>query len=275
MTAEEAIKVFKSELDWAEQNRYPYISENKVKATKLAVKALEQQQQPNRCDSCTHSEEQDGSNCYECVKGMADNFEAQPTEIRDATAEERKSVKDYVESISKPTGVRFEAQPCEDAVSRSELQKTMDSLPLFRFVNNDHEEADDYYNCESVDMVIRNLPSVTPRTNLAETSQDCISREEMLKYQQYLHGKMSNEENHKLWNFIKGLPSVTPKYTDEEIDKAQAVEQAYVDKMVELAVEESRKKWLNSFDTSSATKCFEAVNVLKERLENNGKTCEY
>lgn len=36
--------------------------------------------QPNRCDSCTHSEEQDGSNCYECVKGMADNFEAQPSE---------------------------------------------------------------------------------------------------------------------------------------------------------------------------------------------------
>lgn len=36
--------------------------------------------QPNRCESCIHSEEQDGSNCYECVKGMADNFEAQPTD---------------------------------------------------------------------------------------------------------------------------------------------------------------------------------------------------
>lgn len=42
MTNEEAIKIFKSELDWAEQNRYPYISENKVKAIKLAIKALEQ-----------------------------------------------------------------------------------------------------------------------------------------------------------------------------------------------------------------------------------------
>lgn len=27
-------------------------------------------------------------------------------------------------------------------------------------------------------------------------------------------------------------------------------------------------KWLNSFDTDSATKCFEAVNILKERLED-------
>ena len=164
---------------------------------------------------------------------------------------ELKAMKEHIEPHMSVVGVTaydmaikaLEKQPCEDCVSRSELQKTMDSLPLFRFVNNDHEEADDYYNCESVDMVIRNLPSVTPRTNLAETSQDCISREEMLKYQQYLHGKMSNEENHKLWNFIKGLPSVTPKYTDEEIDKAQAVEQAYVDNMVELAVEEIKERY--------------------------------
>ena len=46
---------------------------------------------------------------------------------------------------------------------------------------------------------------------------------------------------------IKHLPSVKPTYTDEEIDKAQAVEQAYVDKMVELAVEEMKRpkgKWI-------------------------------
>ena len=34
--------------------------------------------------------------------------EARPTDMRDATEEERKSVKDYVDSISKPTGVRFD-----------------------------------------------------------------------------------------------------------------------------------------------------------------------
>lgn len=27
------------------------------------------------------------------------------------------------------------------------------------------------------------------------------------------------------------------------------------------------REWLSSFDTSSATKCFEAVNLLKQRLE--------
>lgn len=42
-----------------------------------------------------------------------------------------------------------------------------------------------------------------------EPCEDAISRNAMLDYQQYLHGKMSNEENHKLWEFIKDLPSVT------------------------------------------------------------------
>ena len=29
----------------------------------------------------------------------------------------------------------------------------------------------------------------------------------------------------------------------------------------------SLREWLSSFDTDSATKCFEAVNILKERLK--------
>ena len=40
--------------------------------------------------------------------------------------------------------------------------------------------------------------------------EDAISRKAMLDYQQYLHGKMSNEENYKLWEFIKDLPPVIP-----------------------------------------------------------------
>jgi hypothetical protein len=44
-----------------------------------------------------------------------------------------------------------------------------------------------------------------------ELCEDAISRKAMLEYQQYLHGKMPNEENYKLWEFIKELPSVTPK----------------------------------------------------------------
>lgn len=31
------------------------------------------------------------------------------------------------------------------------------------------------------------------------------------------------------------------------------------------------EEWLNSFDTSSATKCFEAVNLLKQKLEGENE----
>ena len=46
--------------------------------------------------------------------------------MRDATEEERKSVKDYIESISKPTGFNFyEAQPSEDCISREAAIKNI------------------------------------------------------------------------------------------------------------------------------------------------------
>ena len=48
-----------------------------------------------------------------------------------------------------------------------------------------------------------------PKEKKKKRKEDVISRETMLNYQQYLQGKMSNEENHKLWEFIKNLPSVT------------------------------------------------------------------
>ena len=66
---------------------------------------------------------------------------------------------------------------------------------------------------------------------------DCISREEAIRVAE--QGQIQGYE----WQFKKlcTLSSVTPKYTNEEIDRAQAVEQAYVDKMVELAVEETKR----------------------------------
>ena len=113
---------------------------------------------------------------------------------------------------------------------------------------------------EALEMAIKALD--------AQPCEDCISRQ-AVDDAIYDYSRSCDVNYEQIMEFIDKLPSVTPKYTDEEIDKAQAVEQAYVDKMVELAVEESKQKWLNSFDTSSATKCFEAVNLLKQRLEGD------
>lgn len=38
-----------------------------------------------------------------------------------------------------------------------------------------------------------------------ESCEDTVSREAMLNYQQCLHVRISNEENHKFCEFIKGL----------------------------------------------------------------------
>ena len=57
------------------------------------------------------------------------------------------------------------------------------------------------------------------------------------------------------------------------------LDKRFIDEAVQEAVEDIKQnfiakseviEWLNSFDTLSATKCFEAVNILKERLEHEG-----
>jgi len=65
---------------------------------------------------------------------------------------------------------------------------------------------------------------------------------------------------------IEKLPSVTPKFTDEEIQKMQELEQAQLEKAYELGKAESFEKWLSSFNTESAPQCFNAVQQLKEKL---------
>ena len=47
----------------------------------------------------------------------------------------------------------------------------------------------------------------------------------------------------------------------------EAVQEAVEDIMQNFIAKSEVTEWLNSFDTNSATKCFEAVNILKERLE--------
>lgn len=135
----------------------------------IAIKTLEQQ--PNRCDSCIHSEEQDGSNCYECVKGMADNFETQQTEMRDATEEERKSVRDYIRSISKPTGVQFETQPTDvDCISRTELLSRIDAER--KHLLELKMDGAEHIIVHHARRIIEDMPSVIPKAVSEEVKAD-------------------------------------------------------------------------------------------------------
>ena len=72
------------------------------------------------------------------------------------------------------------------------------------------ENCPTQYNAGSMGEIIKNLEEISKILE-QESCEDTISREAMLNYQQYLHGRMPNEENYKLWEFIKNLPSVMPK----------------------------------------------------------------
>lgn len=69
-----------------------------------------------------------------------------------------------------------------------------------------------------------------------------------------------------VWELTRKLPSVKPKFTDEEIQKMQELEQAQLEKAYELGKAESFEEWLSSFNTESAPQCFNAVQQLKEKL---------
>lgn len=79
----------------------------------------------------------------------------------------------------------------------------------------------------------------------AQPCEDAVSR--TLVHEAITASIAESENPYEMWQRIEALPPVIPKYTDEEIDKAQAVEQAYVDKMVELAAAETKRpkgKWI-------------------------------
>ncbi len=93
--------------------------------------------------------------------------------------------------------------------------------------------------------------------------EDAVSREEAIRIAE--QGQIQGFE----WQIRKlcTLPSVTPKFTDEEIQKMQELEQAQLEKAYELGMQTSFEDWLNSFNTDSATECFTAVQQLKEKTK--------
>lgn len=168
-----------------------------------------------RCDSCIHSEERDGSNCYECIKGIDDKFEAQTTDKckgcyyndgeahaecvvcdkkaqpTDADCISREAVIRLIEQYPNIIGNRFsglisdikhlspvtptnedikeayikgydygvkdwfksKTQPCEDAVSREQVEEITFQEPSY---------TDPYNILTEVREKVRALSSVTP-----------------------------------------------------------------------------------------------------------------
>ena len=168
----------------------------------------------------------------------------------------------------------LEPQPCEDAISREEAKQ-------FLYERIDRLNDDELYDIFSriIDDMYNELPPVTPSYNSIKTElkscEDCISREAVLDLAK--KGVLISNGNYEsVCKAINDLPSVMPKYTDEEIDRAQAVEQAYIDKMVELAVEKLKRpkgEWISKPLVYGVTYCSECDFELKINNTNYCPNC--
>lgn len=107
-------------------------------------------------------------------------------------------------------------------MTKEEREKAIDLLDNLLGIVEDNQDKD--YD-KALKMGIESLQE--------EPCEDAVSRKSMLEYQQYLHGKMSNEENYKLWKFIKEMPPVTPTQRWISVDKELPKENVWDDGYVE------------------------------------------
>ena len=86
----------------------------------------------------------------------------------------------------------------------------------------------------------------------------------------------------------KVIETIVDEFSDQQMEEGKMkqeriadiemkLDKKVIDEAVQKAVEDIKQnfiakseviEWLNSFDTNSATKCYEAVNLLKERVEH-------
>lgn len=147
------------------------------------------------CNTCTHNNETDGSNCYECVKDMCNNYEP---------------------ATKNDLGV--------DCISREDVLMCLTG----EFENREYEPSE---LIKIFSRRIKALPSVKPQlsSELAKNSQtleknfgesDCISRAEVLKLIYDYKENHSENRNEYPINYgtlldiirwVINLPSVTPQ----------------------------------------------------------------
>lgn len=114
-------------------------------------------------------------------------LEKEIEDMRDATPEERKSTKNYIDSISKPTGFKFDdafeeldfVQPhkklsvnlnsCEDAISRTELLRRIDAER--NHLLDVKMDGAEHIVVHHARRIIEDMPSVTPKSGWIPVSE--------------------------------------------------------------------------------------------------------
>ena len=169
---------------------------------------------------------------------------------------------------------------CQVAVRNMPIDKMQKICAIIG--EEEQQPSEDWHDVPSDEMTLEQARQAVKdlRKKLAEhleqqPCEDCISREALFKNLEepmnWTDSEAEIQEQRDYEGFIKlvkSMPSVTPTYTDEQIQKMQELEQAGLEKAYELGKAESFEEWLSSFNTESATCCFTAVQELKKKLED-------
>lgn len=172
------------------------------------TRLLSLEQKPKRCDSCIHSEEQDSSTCYECIKGMTDNFEAQQTDKC------KGCYYDDGETHAECVICDKEAQPTDaDCISRTELLSRIDAER--KHLLNIKMDGAEHIIVHHARRIIEDMSPVTPSYNSIKTElkpcEDCISRSELLRHQHIIYDDDGEGYKAVYVKDIKAMPSVIPE----------------------------------------------------------------
>ena len=156
------------------------------------IKQLPSVNSQKSCDTCKHSDETDGSHCYECVKGMKDNYDSQEPKYCDRNI----CIKNEYNGIScnecevtksqEKSGDLIQRQAVLDIIHRF-FTEEVDKIPTKKT-----EDGEVLIMCKAQPLFemnkaickrIKALPSVSPTQNCvgnALDALDCISRQKVL-----------------------------------------------------------------------------------------------
>ena len=138
-----------------------------------------------------------------------EDFVKHKKEVLERIAKREREIDKYIKELD-----ALEQQPCEDCVSRQAVLDVINFEDEWLFDAKSHN-ADTKIAFSAIKSKISELPSVTPRRDLAETSQDCISREEVQDLiSRWLSDYLLDETREALETInykVGDMPSVTPQ----------------------------------------------------------------
>lgn len=205
-------------------------------------------------------------------------------DMRDATEEERKSTKDYIDSISKPTGLQFDdvyeeldfVQPhkklavnlqlCEDAISRESVIEWLKDKDIIKTKNQE----------ENARRELAELPSVTPSYNSVkselEPCEDCISRTEAIENFASWYGY--DYDNQGYYRLLKQMSPVKPQPFINKPCISEGVcreDKVNVLKKIKWEINDMGIEYLNQNKYTEKDVICEVLTVIDKYIERNAE----